>query len=417
MSSLRALAANRDFTTLWVGETVSALGSRMSMFVFPLLAYSLSGSAITAALVEGSHLLGLVAALLPAGALADRVDRRRLMIGASAAGMVLYGSLALAGALGRLTVVHLAVVGLLAGVAAGVFGPAQMSAIRSVVTTEQLPAALSQNEAREHVAGLLGGPLGGALYGAVRWLPFAVDTLTYAVSCLMLSRLRTDLSPAPAGTRPRRRLRAEVAEGLRFVVARPLFRVLIATSAAFNLVVNALFFVVLLRMVQAGAHPVEIGLVSTAAGVGGVLGALVAPCLVARVPTGRLTVLIGWSLTLPVVPLIWWATPAAAGAALFTLLLLNPAGNAGIGAYRIAVTPADLQGRVESASQVAGMVAIPLAPLVGGLLLTGLGGGGATAVLAGATAIVALMTTLSRSVRSVPRPAEWVTADTPAHAS
>ncbi len=72
-----------------------------------------------------------------------------------------------------------------------------MSAIRAVVPTEDLPTALSQNQAREHVAGLLGGPLGGALYAVARWLPFAVDTVSYAVSCVTLTRIRTDLSATP----------------------------------------------------------------------------------------------------------------------------------------------------------------------------------------------------------------------------
>ena len=71
---------------------------------------------------------------------------------------------------------------------AGLFGPAEMSAVRTVVPTEQLPTALSQNQARQHVASLVGGPLGGALYGVTRWLPFAVDVVTYAVTWVMLGR-------------------------------------------------------------------------------------------------------------------------------------------------------------------------------------------------------------------------------------
>ncbi len=62
MPGYRSLARNHDFTVLWVGETISTLGSRMSLFVFPLLTYSLTGSALLAAAVEAAYLVGTVAA-------------------------------------------------------------------------------------------------------------------------------------------------------------------------------------------------------------------------------------------------------------------------------------------------------------------------------------------------------------------
>ena len=406
MVGYRSLARNRDFTVLWIGETVSTLGSRMSTFVFPLLAYAISGSAVTAALVEAAYLLGLVAVLLPAGVIVDRFHRRRLMIGASATGALCYASLAVAGILGHLTIAHLAGVGVVVGGAAGLFGLAQISAIRSVVTTAELPTALSQNEAREHLAGLLGGPLGGVLYALTRWLPFAVNALTFAVSCLTLSRIRTDLS-VPKTTGPPPRLTADLRDGLRFVLARPFFRVLLTWSALLNLVLNSLLFVVVLRLVDEGAHPAEIGLVNAAAGVGGVLGAIAAPFLIARVPTGALTIAISWTSVLPLVPLTVWAHPLVAAAALFTVLLLIPAGNAGISAYRIAVTPAALQGRVDASATFLSTVLLPLAPLLGGIALDQLGGRPATIALTIALLGTALVVTLSRDVRAVPRPTHW----------
>ncbi len=116
---------------------------------------------------------------------------------AAGSGVVLYGSLVVAGALGELTVPHLFVVALLTGMSNGVFAPAEMSAVRTVVPTEQLPTALSQQQARQHVANLLGGPLGGVLYAVTRWAPFVFDAVTFAISWVLLGRLRTDLSPVP----------------------------------------------------------------------------------------------------------------------------------------------------------------------------------------------------------------------------
>jgi MFS family permease len=406
MASFRELSRNHDFTVLWVGQTISELGSRVSMFVFPLLAWQLTHSTLAAAAVEALHLLGLCGALLPAGVLADRADRRRLMRLASGSGLVLYGSLVAAGLLGTLTVPHLAVVALLTGVGAGVFSPAETSAVRTVVPNEDLATALSQVQARQHVASLLGGPLGGVLYGVARWLPFAADAVSFAVSWVLLGRIRTDLSPAPADG-PRPRAREEIREGLAFTMTRPFFRTLMIWAALVNLTVNAVFFVAILRLIRAGFHPAEIGLVETAAGVAGILGALAAPRLIDRFATGRLTVLIAWSFVPLVVPMVLWNHPAVVAASLAAGLFLNPAGNAGIGAYRVAQTPDRLQGRVASASQFLSMSVMPLAPVVGGALLAALGGPAAIAGLGVLTALAALVVTCSRTIRSVPRPVVW----------
>jgi MFS family permease len=405
MTGLRALRKNHDFTVLWIGQTISELGSRMSMFVFPLLAYAITGSALWAAAAESAHLAGMVATLLPAGVFADRTDRLRLMRAASASGVVLYVSLVAAALTFGITIGHLLVVAVLTGAGAGLFAPAETSAVRAVVPDEDLAAALSQNQARQHVASLVGGPVGGALFSLVRWLPFAADALSYAISWILLGRIRTDLSSATEGPAPR--LRESLAGGFRFILERPFFRVLQVWSGLTNLLVNALFFVAILRLIQSGYAPVQIGLVETAAGVFGVLGAVAAPRIIERCRTGALTVVIAWSFVPLVVPMVFWNNPLVVSAALSAGLFLNPAGNAGIGAYRMALTPADLQGRVQSTSQFVSMSTMPLSPIVAGALLTGLGGGGAIAALGALTAAAALIPTLSRSVRSVPRPAVW----------
>ncbi len=406
MTSPRALHRNHDFSVLWVGQTISELGSRMSMFVFPLLAYAITGSALWAAAAESAHILGMVGTLLPAGVYADRVDRRRLMRTASACGLVLYCSLVVAQLTVGISIAHLLVVAVLTGAGAGLFAPAETSAIRTVVPDEQLAAALSQNQARQHVASLVGGPVGGALFSVARWLPFAVDAVTYALSWVLLGRIRTDLSAARAD-QDESRLREGLADGFRFVVRRPFFRVLMVWSSLVNLLVNALFFVAILRLLEGGFAPVQIGLVETATGVFGVLGAIAAPWLIDRSRTGALTVAIAWSFVPLAVPMMFWNNPVVVAAALSAGMFLNPAGNAGIGAYRMALTPPDLQGRVQSTSQFTSMLTMPLSPLLAGALLAGLGGAVAIGALIALTAGAALIPTLSRSVRDVPRPSVW----------
>jgi MFS family permease len=405
MTGFRDLRRNHDFTVLWVGQTVSDLGSAMSVFVFPLLTFAVTGSTLLAGVAGALDLLGTALAVLPGGLLADRIDRRRVMRTASGAGVVLYGSLAVAGALGALTVPHLFAVAVLTGMVNGVFAPAEMSAVRSVVPTEQLPTALSQQQARQHVANLLGGPLGGLLYAVTRWAPFVVDAVSFAFSWVLLGRLRTDLSPVPR-TRSTTG-RQELLEGLRFSWRTPFFRTLMLWSMGSNLVVNAVFVAADLRLLQAGFPAWSIGLVGSAAGVCGILGAVVAPRIIQALPTGRLTVLVAWSFAPLTLPLVFWNHPAVVAVALSAGVFLNPAGNAGIGAYKMAVTPPELVGRVQSVGQFLSWSTLPLAPLVGGGLLAVLGGPGSLAVLAALSVLVALVPTLSRSVRAVPRPVEW----------
>ncbi len=405
MSSYRSLARNPDFTALWIGATVAELGARVTTFAMPLVAYALTGSALWAAAAEGLFLLGMVAMLLPAGVVADRMHRLRLMRLSLGTGVVLYASLAVAGIAGVLTLPHLLVVAAATGLATGLFSPAEYSAIRSIVSTEELPTALSQQQARQHVAALLGGPLGGALFGLARWAPFALDALTYAAGWLLLGRVRADLSARPDA--PRQRPVRDLSTGVRFVWTRPFLRVLLFWSPLANLAVNALFFVALLRLIEAGFPAWQIGLVETAIGACGILGAIAAPRLIDRYPTGALTVLVAWSFVPLSLPLALWNHPWAMATGASIGMFLNPAGNAGVSSYRMAITPPDLVGRVQSTMQFTSMMTMPLAPALAGALLAGLGGRDAVLALTVLTAAVALIPTLSHAVRSVPRPSDW----------
>ncbi|MFL6155382.1 MAG: MFS transporter [Marmoricola sp.] len=404
MATFRTLARNHDFTVLWVGQTISELGTRVSTFVYPLLGFALTGSTLWAASVEAAYLLGIVGMLLPAGVLADRVDRLRVMRASSAVGVLLYASLAVAGAAGALTIGHLLVVALLTGIASGLFSPAEMSAIGTVVEVDELPTALAQQQARQHVAGLVGAPLGGLLFTATRWVPFVFDTLSYAVAWAFLGRIRTDLTATPGvRTRPLHELR----RGVAFTCKHPYLRVMLVWSPLVNLTMNALFLVAILHLVASGTAPAAIAVVEVVGGVCGIVGAILAPRIIERMRTGRLTLLVAWTMVPLMLPMAFWSTPLVIAAALGVILLLNPAGNAGGGSYRMAVTPPELIGRVQSAMQFTSMVTMPLAPLLAGALLGWLGVRDAILALGLITTAVALIPTLSRTVRSVGRPAEW----------
>lgn len=404
MPGFRDLARNRDFTLLWTGQTISGLGTTISLFSFPLVGYALSGSTLVAAAAEALFSLGMIAALLPAGALADRVNQRTMMRASSALGALLFGSLAVAGMLQALTVPHLLVVALGCGVVGGIFTPAEAAAIPRVVAPADLPTAMSQNQAREAIASLLGGPIGGALFAVARWLPFAADAISYAACWILVGGLRTPLGPV--STR-RGRMWADISEGLRTTWTVPLFRILLIWAPLVNLTLNAVVFLTILRLIRAGEPPVAIGLVEAGIGVSALVGSVAAPWLIERVPTGMFSVAIGWSFVPLSLPLAMWNHPAVAVAALGIGFFFVPAGNAGVGAYRVAMTPPELLGRVQSAMQFVSRLTMPLSPVLAGALITTMGGRDAMLVLGALTGAVALIPTLSRAVRAVPRPAAW----------
>lgn len=352
MTGYRDLARNRDFTWLWSSQLVSELGSAMSMFTFPLIGYALTHSAVLAGLPMAGYLAGQTAALLPAGLIADRVHRKRLMLATSAVGAVVYASVVAATVLGVLTLAHLVVAAALAGAAGGFFEPTEVAAVRQVVSTEQLPTALSQNQARQHVGSLVGAPLGGLLYGIGRIVPFAVDAVSYLFAFVALSRIRADLSAPtrsgePASSEP---LLRELTAGVREIWRRSYFRVVIGNAAVINLTINAAVFVATIRMVRDHVSPAVIGLVSTSTGVAGILGALAAPWIVDRCRTGLLVCLVTWIWVPGLVVVAFWSQPLVIAASYGVAVFLNPAGNASGSAFQMAVTPEHLQARVSGAS-------------------------------------------------------------------
>lgn len=406
MPSYRALARNRDFSLLWVGQTISALGSSVSTFAFPLVTFALTRSALTTSLTEATYMLGLLGMLLPAGLLADRIDRRLLMRVSAAAGVLLYATVVVAALLDALTVPHLLVVAALTGVAAGLFSPAEAAAVRTVVSTEELPTALSQNQARQHIASLVGAPIGGALLAVARWVPFAGDALSYAACWVLLGRIRTPLAP-PERPATRRSALRDLAAGWRFLFGHPFYRMLGLWSPLANLTINAVFFVAILRLISAGTPPWQIALVEMAAGAAGILGSVAAPWIIDRMRTGVLMVLTAWVWVPLLVPMGLWATPSAVGGAVALGLFVNPASNAGIGAYAQAILPPAMLGRYSSTMQFTSMSTMPLAPLVAGGLLSLLGGPAATLALAALVVVSALLPTLSRTVWRIGRPSSW----------
>lgn len=403
MANFGFLRGNRDFSILWFGQAVSDLGSSMSTLVFPLIGYAVTHSAAQAGLATTGFLLGAVLLRLPAGALVDRWPRGRTLLLANLIAMLCYGSLALTAALGVLSLTQLIIVGFLGGAASAFVDPAFSATIRTVVPEADRPAAYAQLQIRHHAAGLIGPPVGGALFSLARSLPFLLDAVSYGLCALLVSRVRTPL-PAVGGGR---RLSSDVAEGLRFAWQHKTNRAILVWGGLINFSMVFVLVAVTLRLIRAGVHPAAIGLVETIAAVAGLLGSLVAPAIVSRMRTGLTTTITGVILALVVLPMTWTTSVAVTGGLLAIGTFLFPANNSGISAYLATVTPDRLQGRVNAAGGLIAEGVLPIAPLLAGVLLSRAGSVPTMLIGFAFVAVSLLPLLLSPAIRQLGRPSDW----------
>ena len=391
---------NRDYLLLWGGQVVSTVGAKVTTLAFPLLVLAQTGSPAKAGLVGFAQTLPFLVWYLPAGALVDRWDRRQVMLVADGGRAVALSSVAFALWSGLLTFAQVLAVALVEGTLFVFFQLSEAAALPRVVPRAQLPTALAQYQAREHGAELAGQPLGGLLFGVGQALPFAFDAVSYVVSFVALLFVRPALQDEREGTGTR--LKAEIAEGVRWLWHQPFLRALVALIGVTNLVFNALTIAMIVRLQQLGASPALIGLMFGLYGVGSVLGAVCAPALQRRLPPALVIIgsLWGWAavfavLTLPSDPVSFGALAACTG-------LTGPLFNVVVSSYRYALVPDRLQARTQAVGRLVAWGAIPLGTLAGGILVQGVGSRVAIPVLAAAMIAVALAATLIPTLRAAP---------------
>jgi len=394
------LRRNRDFLLLWSGQVVSTLGTRITNLAYPLLVLALTNSPVSAGLVGFAQTLPFLVLFLPAGALVDRWDRKRVMLVADAGRAVALASVAVALAADRLTIPHLIAVAFVDGGLFVFFQIAESAALPHVVHPTQITTAVAQNQAREHAADLAGRPLGGLLFGVSHLLPFAADAVTYAVSFVSLLFIR------PAFQRPRERARthllAEIAEGIHWLWRQRLLRALVALIGATNLIHNALPLVVIVRAQQLGASPALIGVLFAFYGAGGVIGALVAPWVQRRVPARLILIGSLWLWAVQAGLLAIMPNALALGIAVGAGTLIGPVFNVVVSGYRYALAPDHLLARTQSTVRLVAWGTIPFGSLLAGVLAQRLGAVSALLTLGGLLLVVVVAATATRTIRTAP---------------
>lgn len=402
------LRRNRDFLLLWSGQVVSTVGSEVSQLAYPLLVLALTHSARDAGIVGFARALPFLLLYLPAGAYVDRWDRKRVMLASDAGRALALGSVAIWLAAGRPPLAWLGVTSFVEGSLFVFFQLSEGAALPQIVPKEQLPQAIAQNQARQQGAGLAGSPLGGALYGLSRLLPFAADAVSYAVSFVSLLFVR----PALQGERApaERSLRNEIGEGLGWLRRQPFMRAITACVAGTNFVHQALSLVLIVRLRNLGASSTLIGAVFAIVAVGSIAGALAAPWVQRHVPPRIVVLGALWIWPVQTAALFLLGSPVAIGVITAVAYTAGPVFNVVVGAYRYALVPERLYGRVASAMLLFAWGSIPLGSLFAGYGIAAWGARPMLLVLAAILLVIALAATASRDLRKARRPEELAVA-------
>jgi MFS family permease len=371
------LWTHRDFMRLWAGQTVSEVGTAISVVVLPLIAivYLHAGAFAVGALSAAEWVPWLLIGL-PAGVWVDRSRRRVLMLGCDLLRAALLASIPVAAAMDALRMGQLFAVAFGVGLANVVFQVAYQAYPPVIVATADLPEANAKLLGSASVAQLVGPGVGGLLVQVVR-APYAViaDAVSYLVSLVSLLLIRTpETKPVPT---EHESVRASIATGARFVRHDPLLRTMTVSPAVANFFFTGYQAIVVLFLVRT-VHlaPASVGLVVGLSSLGSLLGAVIARPVGRRIGTAR-AMWLSSAVTTPVSLLVALTTR---GAGLVYFVIGNVALLAGVLVYNVTITafrqaycPPELLGRVVATMRFVLFGTIPLGALAGGALAGAIG--------------------------------------------
>jgi MFS family permease len=374
--SPQSLWRNSRFTRLFAATAVSELGTEISGLAIPL-------SAILA-LHAGVLEVGVLMALgfvpfalfgLVAGAWVDRVHKRPLLISADILRGLALATVPLAWAAGHLSIAQLYAIAFVVGSLNVLFEIAKQTYVPGAVSRDQLGEANGRLMLAEQGSAVAGPGVGGLLIGAIGApLAVAADALSYVASAALIAGIRhveTNAPPAGVG------IGRSIVGGVSFVIRHRLLlpiAVIGSLVTFFARMIQVVLLVYLAR--EARLTPAAIGLVFAVAGVGFVLGALVADPAGQRMGIGRAAttglVVVAAGLVLialgPPATAAWWAT-----AGLFVYGVAAVVWTVNVTTLRQLATPREMLGRVTATMRVVSYSVIPLAAVTGGALGSAIG--------------------------------------------
>ena len=388
------------FNKLWGAGAMTNIADGIMAAAFPLLVALLTRDPLLVALATFAYRLPWFVFEVFAGEVVDRVDRKRLMIaGDLGRGVVVAGLAALIFAdLATLPVVYLAAFAL--GMAETLADTSWEALVPALVDSDQLESANGRTQATEWTANeLLGPPIGGLLFLVAAGVPFGVNAAAYLLAAVLIAWIpgsyRTDREVAHG----KGALRKEIGEGMRWLWNHKVLRILSATAGLSNLLATATLSVfVLYAQDILGVDDVGFGLILAAAGVGGIVGALLAHRVEAAIGAGRLLVASVFGMAIAALVLSVSSSPWLAAIAFAVDGFVIGNWNVVVVSLRQALTPDDLRGRVAADARVVAFGALPIGAAVGGILAATAGIRAPFILAAGAFALAAIA--ISRSINN-----------------
>ncbi|MCY0935867.1 MFS transporter [Streptomyces sp. H34-S4] len=404
---LQPLRTMRAFRNFWLSRTVSGLGSAITTVALPVLVYQESKSPVLVSLVAAAGTLPYLVFGLVAGAVADRVDRRRLMIWADWLNALCLSTIPLAWALDLLTVAQVIAVALLSSSLALFFDAGVYGFVPSVVGKENLSRANSALYGGETAVRIAGTAVAGGLITFVRPVgTLAVDALTFAASALLIRAIADVSAPRATPRAARPGFKESITDGLAFLWNHPTLRTMtvVGTLQSFSggAIVGQLVVFADRGLGIHGSDP-RIGFLYTAWSAGGIGGSLILPRLLRRFDAFQIllgVLPVGAVLGLVVVLVSDWRVVLVALTAwgcAYLVVLVNTM------TYSQEVTPADLQGRVNTTRRMLSSgIGVPLGALVASSVTVrfGIQAGMSTAVMSiGSAAVIVWALRLTRTIR------------------
>ena len=383
---------------LWTASGLSNLADGVFKIALPLVAIRFTRSPTLIAGLTFALTLPWLLFALQAGALADRLDRRRAMLGANLARGALLAALVIVVWLDLGAIWTLYVVALSVGVAETIYDTSAQTILPQLVRRDQLSRANGRLYAAELTANqFVGPPLGGLLVAAGAAVAFTAPAALWAVAVGALMLVRGPFRiPRDRPTT----MRADIAEGLRFLWRHRLLRTLAVMVGVFNFASNAAWSILVLYAVgpesAMGLSEPSYGLLLTATAAGSVIGSLIAAPVERRLGRARsLLLTVVGSAVLVGAPAVT-ADPYLIGAAFFVGGITIVIWNVITVSLRQRVTPDRLLGRANSGYRLVAWGTMPLGAAAGGLLAQLFGLRAVFAVMAALTlALLAGMTTVT----------------------
>ncbi|HEX6457744.1 MAG TPA: MFS transporter [Thermoleophilaceae bacterium] len=398
-SRLRLLTPlrRRDFGLLWIGAAVSLLGDGIYFVAIAWQAYELSNAPTALSLVGVAWTLPTVVFLLFGGAISDRLERRRVLIAASATEALAIGVIGVLSVSGHLELWMLLVPVAVYGAAEAFFLPAFEAIVPTLVPPDDYTAAAALDNFMRPLAMQLVGPAVGGILVALAspGVAFLVDAATFLVAVCALSMMRPGHRPA-AGAKSAREAIGEIAEGFRFVRANAWLWGTLGAACLSLLAYFGPYQVLVPYLVKNSLHGggAMFGAIRAAGGVGAILSA--AAIAQAGLPRRCVSLMFAaWSIE----ALLLVGFAVASGAWVFALIALvsgglAAAGNVVWGTLMKALVPNEMLGRVSSFDWLVSIGLIPLSFAITGPIAEAIGAE-TTLVLAGVIGAIATISFLA----------------------